>query len=387
MDSFAASSNSPVEAALGRVIDIPDSPTMIDLSVGEPDIVTPPAIVEAGIAALRAGATHYTARRGEGPLRDLIVDKLARENDIRVGPDDLIVSSGGGAAVTIAIGGGCRPGDGILIPDPGWPNYELFALRMGLEPRRYRQDPSPGVALDLDEIESLIDERTRMIVLTSPSNPTGGMASPELVRGLVQLAESHDLLICSDEAYEAIVFEGKPSSPASRAAGGADRTFACFTFSKTYAMTGWRIGYVVVPPAYAQQAFAMQVTTSGSAPTVAQKAAQVALSTEQPEVTAAIAAYARRRERASAIAEAGGLLRSRPPGAFYLWLDVGRTGLSGQEFTNWLARERDVLLSAGEVYSESPAPHVRVSYATSEDLLVEGMNRLVAAVDELAAAR
>ncbi|MBS1895712.1 MAG: pyridoxal phosphate-dependent aminotransferase [Actinobacteria bacterium] len=384
MDGSVSIRRSPVEAALSRVIDIPDSPTMIDLSVGEPDIVTPPRIVEAGIEALRAGHTHYTARRGEGPLRDLIVEKLRRKNGIEVGRDDLIVTSGGGAAVTAAIGGGCRPGDSILIPDPGWPNYELFSLRMGVRPRRYRQDPSADVAFDLEEIESLIDDTTRMIVITSPSNPTGGMASPELVRELVELAERHDLLICSDEAYEDIVFEGRPTSPA--AVGGADRTFACFTFSKTYAMTGWRIGYVVVPPRFDQQAFAMQVTTSGSAPTVAQKAAEAALAEEQPEVTAAIEAYGRRREAAASIAEAGGLLRSRPAGAFYLWLDIGRSGLSGQEFTSRLARDHDVLVSAGEVYSELQSGHVRVSYATADDLVTEGMNRLVSAVDGLAAA-
>lgn len=374
-----------VEAALSRVVDIPDSPTLIDLSVGEPDIVTPARIVEAGIESLRAGETHYTARRGEGPLRELIAAKIARENGFEVGLDDLIVTSGGGAAVTVSIGAGCRPGDGLLIPDPGWPNYELFALRMGVETVRYRQDPSPGVAFDLEEIESLIKPNTRMVVITSPSNPTGGMASPELVRGLVELAERHDLLICSDEAYEAIVFEGEATSPA--AVGGVERTFACFTFSKTYAMTGWRIGYVAVPPAYSQPAFMMQVTTSGSAPTVSQKAATAALAEQHPEVAAAISSYDRRRRQAAVIAERAGLLAVDPVGAFYLWLDVGASGLTGQDLTGWLARERDVLVSAGEVYSERHSNHVRISYATDEALLLEGLDRVVAAVEELAAGR
>jgi aspartate/methionine/tyrosine aminotransferase len=349
--------------------------------VGEPDGPTPPALVEAGVAALRAGATRYTPRLGYATLRQAICAELAASG-YPATPDDVVVTGGGTPAVAIALGAACRPGDAILVPDPGWPNYEIFAGRFGLTTRRYRQDPAPGVAFDLEEIEALIDGETRMIVITSPSNPTGGVADAELVGGLVALAERRDLLICSDEAYERIAFGRAPVSPG--ALGGAARTFSCHTLSKTYAMTGWRVGWVVVPPAFRGPALEMQVAICGCASAMGQRAAEAALASEPPEVQAAIASYRRRRDLAVAALAGTRLLAAPPEGAFYLWLDVGATGLSGQEFADRLAAEHDVLVSAGEVYSVLQPGHVRISFATAEAQLLDGLGRLVALHDELA---
>lgn len=371
----------PNAAALARLREVHDDPELIDLSVGEPDMATPAAITEAGIEALRGGATHYTPRVGYASLREAIAAKLERENGFTAALDDIVVTGGGTPAIAIAIGAACAAGDTILVPDPGWPNYEIGAARLGVGTRRYRQDPAPGVAFDLDEIESLIDETTRMVVVTSPSNPTGGTASAEQVRGLVELCERRGLLICADEAYESIVFDGPATSPA--AVGGGDLTFACFTLSKTFAMTGWRLGYLTAPPRFRDATLAMQIAISGCASAMGQRAAEVALSVSHPEVIAAVETYRRRRDRAAAIAEPAGLLRSRPGGAFYLWLDISSAGLSGQEMTDWLVREREVLVSAGEVYSRLQPGHIRVSFATDEELLVEGMKRIADGVEEL----
>jgi aspartate/methionine/tyrosine aminotransferase len=371
----------PNAAALARLREVHDDPELIDLSVGEPDMATPAAITEAGIEALRGGATHYTPRVGYASLREIIAAKLERENGYTAAVDDIVVTGGGSPAIAIAIGAACTAGDTILVPDPGWPNYEIGAGRFGVRTRRYQQDPEAGVAFDLEQIESLIDETTRMVVITSPSNPTGGTASPEEVRGLVELCERRGLLICADEAYEAIVFEGTATSPA--AVGGADFSFGCFTLSKTYAMTGWRLGYVTAPPRFRDLTLAMQIAISGCASAMCQRAGETALSDSHPEVEAAVETYRRRRDRAAEIAEPAGLLKSRPGGAFYLWLDISASGLTGQEMTDHLVRDHQVLVSAGEVYSQFQPGHIRVSFATDEQLLVEGMTRIASAVAEL----
>ncbi len=371
----------PNAAAPARLREVHDDPELIDLSVGEPDMATPAAIVEAGIEALRGDATHYTPRIGYPSLREIIAAKLERENGYGAAVEDIVVTGGGTPAIAIAIGAACRAGDTIIVPDPGWPNYEIGASRLGVGTRRYRQDPAPGVAFDLEEIESLIDETTRMVVITSPSNPTGGVASAELVGGLVELAARRDLLICADEAYESIVFEGAATSPA--AVGGADLSFGCFTLSKTFAMTGWRLGYLTAPPRFRDATLAMQIAISGCASAMCQRAGEVALAVDHPEVSAAVETYRRRRDRAAEIAEPAGILKARPGGAFYLWLDISQTGLSGQQMTDWLVREREVLVSAGEVYSRLQPGHIRVSFATDEQLLVEGMIRIADGVEEL----
>ncbi len=369
---------SVAQAAVARLRDEGLAPPAFDLSVGEPDVPTPAAIVEAGIDALRDGATRYTPRAGYRSTREVIAAKLSERNGIEVTADDVMATGGGTPAVAIAIGAACRPGDTILVPDPGWPNYEIIAGRLGIATRRYRQDPAPGLAFDLDEIESMIDARTRMIVITSPSNPTGGVAAADLVDGLVALAERHDLLICSDEAYETITFETPAVSPAAR--GGRGRTFACYTLSKTFAMTGWRIGYLVVPPGFADVALQMQIGIAGCASAMGQRALEFALTHELPEVTDAVEAYRRRRDSALAIGEAGGLSIVRPGGAFYLWVDVAASRLTGQQFADRLRADHDVLVSAGEVYSSLQTGRIRVSFSAPDAHVEEGMRRISAAV-------
>jgi aspartate aminotransferase len=366
------------DAAVARLRDEGRNPPAIDLSVGEPDMPTPPAIVAAGVAALEGGATKYTPRAGLRSTRERIVAKLKERNGFEVSIDDVIATGGGTPAVAIAIGSACRPGDTILIPDPGWPNYEIIAGRLGVAARRYRQDPAPGVAFDLAEIEQLVDERTRMIVITSPSNPTGGVAGRTLVEGLVDMARRLGLLIVSDEAYESISFESEPVSPA--ACGGLDLTFACYTLSKTFAMTGWRIGYLVMPPGYASAALQMQIAIAGCASAMAQLAAEVALADEPPEVAAMVANYQRRRDLALSAASDAGLQIRQPDGAFYLWIDISATGMTGQEFTDRLLAEQDTLVSAGEVYSVLEPGHIRVSYAAPDKVVEEGMRRLTTSI-------
>jgi aspartate/methionine/tyrosine aminotransferase len=369
------------DAALARVL-LKAPPGSIDLSGGEPDFATPSHIVDAGVRALTGGATKYTPRAGVESLREAIVEKLARRNGYEARVDDVIVTAGGTPATCIAIASTCSRGDAILGPDPGWPNYQLVADSIGIESRRYRQPPSG--ALDLDEIERLVDGRTKLIVVNSPSNPTGAMISrPDLTR-LIELAERHRLAILADEAYEDIVFEGEAVSPA--AIGGTVDVFSCYTLSKSYAMTGWRVGYIVVPGSASRAAMRVQTAITGCASAMAQHAAEVAITGPQTFVSEMCSAYRRRRDLAVEILQRAKLIDAAPQGAFYLWVDVASSGLSGADFARALMTDRKVVVSAGDVYSTFPTPatHVRASFATAEENVLNAARELADAVQQAA---
>jgi aspartate/methionine/tyrosine aminotransferase len=369
------------DAAAARLLGIEQSPTAIDLSVGEPDFDTPPEIRNAGARALADGATRYTPRLGLPELREAIRARLARDKGYEPAFEDTIVTAGGSPGTCVSIAAACQRGDTILIPEPSWPNYELFSARIGVGCRRYTQRASQP--LDLDEIEALVDASTRLIVVNSPANPTGSVVSRADTEGLVELAERHRIWILSDEAYEGIVFGGLQAwSPC--ALGGMNRTFAAYTFSKTYAMTGWRVGYLLVPPSFRRSALELQATMTGCAPAMAQRAAEYALAHGGASAETMRRAYERRRDAAVATLDGTGLLDGVPEGAFYLWLDVERAGLTGLEFTTRLADEAEVVVSAGEAYSNRSDHHVRVSFAVDDEQLQRALERLRATVERFA---
>jgi aspartate aminotransferase len=371
-----------VDAAALRLLGVDHSPTAIDLSVGEADFETPRAIREAAVQALMAGETRYTPRLGLPELREAVCVRLERKKDYRPCFEDAVITAGASPAVCISIAAVCRSGDTILVPDPAWPNYQMFANRIGVGCRRYGFRAS--VELDLDELEALIDTTTRLVVVNSPANPTGALATRGELERLVAIAERRGIWILSDEAYDGIVFEGERAwSPC--AVGGLERTFAAYTFSKTYAMTGWRVGYLVAPAAFRRAVLELQATMTGCAPAMAQRAAVFALEHGASYAETMRLAYEQRRDAALQQLRGTDLVDGVPRGAFYLWLTIDRTGMSGLELTQWLAREADVLVSAGEVYSDGSAPHVRVAFAVSDESLRRGLAAIRSAVGELRA--
>jgi aspartate/methionine/tyrosine aminotransferase len=369
------------DAAAARLLGVEHSPTAIDLSVGEPDFDTPEAISRAGIEAIEAGETRYTPRLGFADLREAICARLTTEKRYEPAFEDVVVTAGGSPGVSIAIAATCRAGDTLIVPDPSWPNYELFATRLGAHCRRYRQRAS--TPLDLDEIESLVDSSTKLIVVNSPANPTGAIVSRDDLEVLVDLAQRRGLWILSDEAYESIVFDRRETfSPC--ALGGSERTFASYTFSKKYAMTGWRVGYLVTPPPFRRAALELHAAMSGCAPAMAQRAAMRALTDGQTAAEAMRVAFERRRNLALEVLSGSDLVDGEPEGAFYLWLNVQRSRHTGIDFTTLLARDADVVVSAGEVYTDASDHHVRVSFAASDDSLRLALQRVRSTVDRLA---
>lgn len=347
---------------------------VIHLELGEPSFDTPPHIVEAAHEAARQGYTRYTLNAGFRSLREKLVQKLERVNGLRVTPDCIVVTAGSLGALVDSIGAIVEPGDEVLVPDPGFPNYALTIGVMHGVARRYRLNPDNGFLPEIAAIESEIGPRTRAIVVNSPSNPTGSVTPRETVQAIVELARKHDLFVISDEVYEQIVFEGEHVSPALFDRDG--RVIAVFSFSKTYAMTGWRLGYLVASPDVAPILVKMQEPTVSCASAISQKAGEAALDGPQDCVATMCAAYRRRRDLAVDLLTELGVPFSLPHGAFYLMVDVSRKGLDSYAFAKALLMETRVAVAPGETFGPTARNYVRLSLAPSEDTLAEGIKRL-----------
>jgi aspartate/methionine/tyrosine aminotransferase len=354
-------------------------PDVIHLEVGEPDFATPPHIVEAAARAAADGYTKYTPNRGLASLRDTICAKLERSNGIRARPDQIVVTAGGVNAIMDTLIALVDPGDGVLLPDPGWPNYEMMAGIVRAEVLRYPLDPARGYEPDLDRLERLAAHpRAKVLVVNSPANPTGSVWRPETIAQVIDLAARHDLWVISDEVYEEIVFEGRHVSPATLDEGG--RVVSVFSVSKTYAMTGWRIGYLVAPAPLATLVAKVQEPVISCPTAVAQKAAEAAIGGPQACVALMRDVYRERRDLAVDALRRDGLLASEPHGAFYVLADVARATRDTYALARRLVTEHGVAVAPGETFGPAGSGLVRLSLATDRDILTEGIRRLTEAV-------
>jgi aspartate aminotransferase len=354
----------------------------IRLDLGQPDFATPAHIVAAAKRALDEGWTGYTQTQGLRSLRELLVDKLARRNGYRVDADDIVTAPGGVGVIAAAFAAVLGAGDEVLVPDPAWPNYELMAAWTQSRVVRYPCPPELGFLPDLDALPALITPRTRMLVLNSPNNPTGAVYPRTVVEEVLALARSRNLWLLSDECYDQVVDGGAMVSPAALAGGGG--VISAYSFSKTYAMTGWRLGYLTGPRRLVETVTKVLESQSSCAPTMSQKAAEAALRGPQACVEAMNLAYRRRRDAVVEVLRAAELLISVPRGAFYVMADVSPSGLGGRDFAFRLLRERGVSVAPGSAFGEVAADAVRISLASSDQDLDEGVGRLCALVAELA---
>jgi aspartate/methionine/tyrosine aminotransferase len=350
---------------------------VIHLELGEPDFPTPPHIVEAATRAVADGRVRYTLSRGTPALRELVSEKLARRNGISAGPHEVVVSSGGTTAVLVALMTLLDPGDGVLIPDPGWPSFELGATLLGAEPLRYRLNADDGHRPDLDEVAALAP-RARVLVVNSPSNPTGAVLDRATLTELMSIAERHRLAVVSDEVYEDITFEREHVSAA--ALDHEAPVVTVFSFSKGYAMTGWRIGYAVATPTIVEAMVKAQEAVIACPSAVAQHAAQAALAGPYDGVLAMRDAYRERRDLAVAALRAAELEVVEPGGAFYAMVGVGAAGVDTFAFARRLLTEARVAVAPGETFGPAGAASVRLSLACDPAVLREGVARLAGVV-------
>jgi aspartate aminotransferase/aminotransferase len=367
-------------SGIREVMDLAAShPGVIHLEVGEPDFATPAHIIEAAARAGEEGYTKYTANRGLLSLREALAAKLARLNRISAGPEEIVVTTGGVTALVESLFALVEPGEEILLPDPGWPNYEMMAAALSAHAVRYPLDRDRCYEPDLGRLAELAGSpRAKVIVVNSPGNPTGSVWSRETVERVYEIACERNTYLLTDEVYEEILFDGEHVSPASFDDEG--RVVSAFSFSKTYAMTGWRVGYVVSSPPLAEVIAKVQEAFVSCCASVSQMAAQAALLGPQECVAEMRDAYSARRDLAVAALREHGLFVTEPRGAFYILGDVSAATSDTFGLARHLVVEHGVAVAPGETFGPAGAGLVRLSLAASASSLEEGIRRLAEGV-------
>lgn len=351
------------------------TPGVLRLEVGEPDHPTPAHIVDAADRAARQGDTRYTPNRGTAALREAITHKVDVRNGLRADPDQVVVTAGAVQALHAVMMVLADPGDRVLMPDPAWPNFAMIGALLHADVAHYPLTAANGHAPELDDLERLVTPRTRLLVLNSPSNPLGTVLSEDEVRRLLDFAAEHDLWVLSDECYDEIVFDRKVTSPG---AIDPDRVISVYSFSKTYAMTGWRVGYAVCPRRVADVLTKIQEPLISCVNAPAQAAAVAALQGPSQVVTDMVASYAERRDAVVALLGEAGIGHIRPEGTFYQWVDISASTADSVTFAEELIVEQGVAVAPGAAFGPHGEGAVRLSLATEQDALLEGTARLIA---------
>jgi aspartate/methionine/tyrosine aminotransferase len=362
-------------------------PDVIHLEIGEPNFITPPHILEAVVAALkdaeRLKTTKYSPSAGLPALRDAAARRVSSLYGVRATRENILITQGSTSGLTLAIATVANPGDEVMIPDPGWASYVAIVRAQGAKEVRYRTRQELGFVPDISDLEAALTPRTRAIIVNSPNNPTGAVYPPEAVRALYDFARRHDLWLISDESYEQLVFEGAHFSPLSVDTDG--RVIQLYSFSKGYAMTGFRIGYNYAPQPVLAAMAKFQEPYALCPNTVSQHAALAALEGPQDCVRQMVASYRHRRDLAISVLRDHGLYRYTPEGAFYLLVDVSVLQEDGYQLARRLVEERRVAVSPGEAFGPAGKGFVRVSLASAEDQLLEGLRRIAQEVARKAA--
>ena len=386
---------SPSSAAADRANELRrQGKSIVNLVVGEPDFDTPPHIRQAAAEAIEKGATRYTALAGTLELRQAIAAKLKRENGLTYEPAEIIVTNGAKSAIFAALAATTEPGDEVIIPAPYWVSYTDMALACEGVPVTIACPESNGFKLTPAQLASAITPRTRWLMLNSPSNPTGATYSAAEYAALADVLAAHPhVMVMTDDIYEHICFDGGTAPHLLAVASGLrERTLAINGVSKTYAMTGWRIGWVAGPRDLIQALDTLLSQSAGNACSVSQAAATAALTGDQSFVAQSVAIYQQRRDAmAQRLNAIPGLSCAIPEGAFYLYVNcsgiIGKSTPSGKrldvdgDVVMYLLDHAGVALVAGSAYGLSP--YLRLSIATSLDTLNDGADRIARAVSDL----
>jgi aspartate aminotransferase len=361
-------------------------PEAIHLEVGEPNFPTPEHVVEAAYEAARMGRTRYAPNAGLPELREALADKVAWRNGYEARPEQVVVTQGGIQALYLVLLALLEPGDEVLLPDPAWPNFRMIAHLLGARVLSYPLVAEGGFLPRIEDLERLVTPRTRAILVNSPSNPLGTVVHRELMETLLAFARRRGLWFISDEVYDEVVFDDVFVSAGSLA-DPSDRLVSVYSFSKVYAMTGWRVGYLVAPPDLTKLLTGMQEPIISCVNTPAQMAALAAVTGPQDVVRKMSEAYRVRRDELLGILDRGGLPSSRPAGAFYVWTDVSEAGMPSMDFARSLIEREHLAVAPGSAFGELGEGYVRLSLASSREDLLGGASRLVRFVHLLSEAR
>ena len=342
---------------------------------GEPDFDTPEHIKQAAIAALEAGFTKYTPSAGLPELRQAIAEKLEADNQLSYRASQVVVSSGAKHSCYNAILATCQPGDEVLIPSPYWVSYPDMVRLAGAEPVIVQTTERNGWKMRASDFENAMTPRTKMLILNTPGNPSGSVYTREELGGIVEVAAEEDIYILSDEIYEKLVYDDhKHVSVASLSKEAYDLTITVNGFSKAYAMTGWRLGYLAGPEAVAKAVDNIQSHSTSNPCSFAQKGAVAALKGDQQGLADMRDEFAMRRDYMfDRITKIPNITAVKPQGAFYVLVNISQLGLSSQNFADRLLSKANVAVVPGAAFGDDRT--VRLSYATSIDVIKKGLDR------------
>ena len=354
---------------------------VVHMEIGEPDFPTPPNILEAGREALLDGYTKYGPTQGDPELRQVIAEHVSATRGIPVKESQVVVTPGAKPILFYSMLALLEPGDEVLYPNPGFPIYESVIGACGAKPVALPLLEERGFSIDLDKFRDLLTDRTRLIILNSPQNPTGGTIPPEDLRAIADLVAERDLLVLSDEIYNLIAFDERPTSIAS-IDGMAPKTIILDGFSKAYSMTGWRIGYGVFPQWMVDAVCLLQVNSASHTASFTQRAAIEALRGPQDSVQEMVAEFRRRRDVIVAgLNSVPGFRCAVPGGAFYAFPNIEGTGRDSSDLADSILKEAGVACLAGNSFGAYGESYLRFSYATALDRIETAIERIRSMLD------
>jgi len=350
---------------------------VISLGIGEPDFTTPKPILEAGIRSLQNGETHYTSNHGRLELRRGIADNIQKLYGVKYDPvEEVIATVGVSEALYLTFTALLEPGDQVIIPTPCFVSYQAEVILAGGVPVEIPARPENQFMIDPNDIRKALTARTKVIFIGYPSNPTGAVATREIMLEIARIAEEHNLLVVSDEIYDRLVYNFEHVCFPALGESLKNRTILLGGFSKDYAMTGWRIGYACGPADIIKGLVRIHQYTIMSAPTTAQDAAIEALKTGEPYVKEMVAEYDRRRRLLVAGLNRLGLSTFEPHGAFYAFPDIRASGMDDETFAETLLREEGVAVVPGNAFGPGGDGFVRACYATEYSKIEEALGRM-----------
>ncbi|MBC7258395.1 MAG: pyridoxal phosphate-dependent aminotransferase [Chloroflexi bacterium] len=356
---------------------------IVHLEIGEPDFDTPKHIIEAACKALHSGYTHYTPSAGIPELRQAIAEEMSRTRGIPVEPENVVVTPGGKPIMFYAILALAEPGDEVIYPNPGFPIYESMINFTGAKPVPIPLREEYNFAFDIDEFRKLVTDKTKLIIINSPHNPTGGILDKETLEEIAKIAMERDIAVLSDEIYDRILYDGEFHSIAS-IPGMQERTIILNGFSKTYAMTGWRLGYGVMPKDLAVHITRLMTNSNSCTNAATQVAGIAALKGPQDDVDRMVAAFRERRDViVKGLNEIPGVSCVLPPGAFYAFPNIKGTGMKSKALADYLLDEAGVACLSGTSFGAYGEGYLRLSYANSVPNIKKALERMAEAIAKL----
>ncbi len=350
--------------------------SIIHLQIGEPDFDTPKNISDAGIKAIRKGHTHYAPSGGIPEAREVCAKYLSKTRNINVTAENVIIMPGAKPFLFCALIALINEGDEVIVPNPGYPTYRSIVKFVGATPVPVRLREENDFRFSIDEFRSLITPKTKMVILNSPGNPSGGVLTYDDLVAIHEEAKKHDLWILSDEIYSRLVYDGEFKSIA-HVPGAMERSIIIDGMSKTYAMTGWRLGYAAMPKELAQYFFTLAINNFSSTATFSQYALIEALQGPQTDVKKMVSEFRRRRKViVEGLNKIDGIKCHNPEGAFYVFPNITGTGLKSQEFADIMLEQAGVACLSGTAFGEYGEGYIRFSYANSIENIKEALSRI-----------